>query len=263
MVARDGDLMVLAVQRGGDDLGPEGTQLTVGDHLLLQGTWQALDKHLADPQVLVVDSPEVVRRQAVALGPGAREAIAILVVLVVLLATNVVPPAIAAVFCAALMVVTGVLTLPRFYRGIDWNTCVVIGGTIPLATALTKTGAAALIGDQVVRLVGDFGPRAVLAGLFLVTAAVTQFIANTPAALIMIPIAVATAGELGISALPLLIGVAMGASASFLTPVGSPVVLMVQRPGGYEFGDYWKLGLLVLLWSLFVAVFIAPLYWRF
>jgi di/tricarboxylate transporter len=55
----------------------------------------------------------------------------------------------------------------------------------------------------------------------------------------------------------------MGASASFLTPVGSPVVLMVQRPGGYEFGDYWKLGLLVLLWSLFVAVFIAPLYWRF
>ncbi len=263
MVARDGDLMVLAVQRGGDDLGPEETRLAVGDHLLLQGTWQALDKHLADPQVLVVDSPDVVRRQAVALGPGAREAIAILAVLIVLLATNVVPPAIAAVFCAAAMVVTGVLTLPKFYRGIDWNTCVVIGGTIPLATALTKTGAAALIGDQVVRLVGEFGPHAVLAGLFLVTAAITQFIANTSAALIMIPIAVATAGELGISALPLLIGVAMGASASFLTPVGSPVVLMVQRPGGYEFGDYWKLGLLVLLWSLLVAVFIAPLYWRF
>lgn len=263
MAARDGDLMVLAVQRGGDDLGPEGTRLAVGDHLLLQGTWHALDKHLADPQVLVVDSPDVVRRQAVALGPGAREAIAILAVLIVLLATNVVPPAIAAVFCAALMVVTGVLTLPKFYRGIDWNTCVVIGGTIPLATALTKTGAAALIGDQVVRLVGEFGPHAVLAGLFLVTAAITQFIANTSAALIMIPIAVATAGELNISALPLLIGVAMGASASFLTPVGSPVVLMVQRPGGYQFGDYWKLGLLVLLWSLLVAVFIAPLYWRF
>ncbi|HEX3410966.1 MAG TPA: SLC13 family permease [Stellaceae bacterium] len=263
MVARDGDLMVLAVQRAGDEVGPQGTQLAVGDHLLLQGTWQALDKHLADPQMLVVDSPEVVRRQAVALGPGAREAIGVLVLLVVLLATNVVPAAIAAVFCAALMVVMGVLTLPKFYRGIDWNTCVVIGGTIPLATALTKTGAAALIGDQVVRLVGEFGPHVVLAALFLVTAAITQFIANTSAALIMIPIAVATAGELNISALPLVVGVAMGASASFLTPVGSPVVLMVQRPGGYEFGDYWKLGLLVLLWSLFVAVLIAPLYWRF
>jgi di/tricarboxylate transporter len=159
--------------------------------------------------------------------------------------------------------VTGVLTLPKFYRGIDWNTCIVIGGIIPLATALTKTGAAALIGDQVILLVGDAGPRAVLAGLFLVTAAITQFIANTSAALIMIPIAVATAGELGISPLPLLIGVAMGASASFLTPVGTPVNLMVHGPGGYQFGDYWKLGLIVLLWSLLVAVFIAPLYWRF
>jgi hypothetical protein len=74
---------------------------------------------------------------------------------------------------------------------------------------------------------------------------------------------VATASELGVSALPLLIGVAMGAGASFLTPVGTPVNLMVQGPGGYQFGDYWKLGLIVMLWSLIVAVFIAPLYWRF
>ena len=101
MVTPDGDLMVLAVQRGGEDLGPQPTTLAVGDHLLLQGTWQALDKQLADPQVLVVDSPEVVRRQALALGPGAKEAIAILAVLVVLLATSVVPPAIAGLICAA------------------------------------------------------------------------------------------------------------------------------------------------------------------
>ena len=263
MVARDGDLIVLAVQRGGDDIGPQAVQLIAGDHLLLQGTWEALDKHLADPQVLVVDSPEVVRRQAVALGPGAREAIIILLVLIVLLATNVVPPAIAAVLCAAAMLVTRVLTLPQFYKGIDWNTCIVIGGMIPMATAMTNTGAATLIGDQVVLLVGDAGPRAALAGLFLVTAAITQFIANTSAALIMIPVAVATASELGVSALPLLIGVAMGASASFLTPVGTPVNLMVHGPGGYQFGDYWKLGLIVMLWSLLVAVFIAPLYWKF
>jgi di/tricarboxylate transporter len=197
------------------------------------------------------------------LGPGAREAIIILLVLIVLLATNVVPPAIAAVLCAAAMLVTRVLTLPQFYKGIDWNTCIVIGGMIPMATAMTNTGAATLIGDQVVLLVGDAGPRAALAGLFLVTAAITQFIANTSAALIMIPVAVATASELGVSALPLLIGVAMGASASFLTPVGTPVNLMVHGPGGYQFGDYWKLGLIVMLWSLVVAVFIAPLYWRF
>jgi di/tricarboxylate transporter len=92
---------------------------------------------------------------------------------------------------------------------------------------------------------------------------VTQFISNTSAALVMIPIATATAAELGISPLPLLIGVAMGAGASYLTPISTPVNLMVHGPGGYEFGDYWKLGLVALLWSLFVAVFVAPLYWKF
>ena len=102
MSARNGDLMVLAVQRSGENLPAEPTPLAAGDHLLLQGTWQALDKHLADPQVLVVDSPEVVRRQAVPLSHRAWEAIAILVVLIVLLATGWVPGAIAAVICSAM-----------------------------------------------------------------------------------------------------------------------------------------------------------------
>ena len=263
MAVGDGALIVLAIQRAGSDVSPQATQLIVGDRLLLQGSWEALDKHLADPQVLVVDSPEVVRRQTIALSRGAREAILILLALVILLTTNAVPPAIAALICAGAMVVTGVLTLPQLYRGIDWNTCVVIAGLIPLATAMTNTGVAALIGDQVIQLVGAFGPRAVLAGLFIVTTAVTQFISNTSAALVMIPIATATAAELGISPSPLLIGVAMGAGASYLTPISTPVNLMVHGPGGYEFGDYWKLGLIALLWSLFVAVFIAPLYWKF
>jgi di/tricarboxylate transporter len=113
---------------------------------------------------------------------------------------------------------------------------------IPMATAMTNTGAATLIGDQVVLLVGDAGPRAALIVLFLVAAAITQFIANTSAALIMIPIAVATASELCVSTLPLQMDVALGASAFFLTPVGAPVNLMVHGPGGYQFGDYWKLG---------------------
>ena len=99
MATHDGDLIILAVQRGGYDVASNITQLLVGDHLLLQGTWEALDKHLSNPQVLVVDSPEVVRRQAVALSRGAYEAIGILTVLIVLLTTNAIPPAIAAVLC--------------------------------------------------------------------------------------------------------------------------------------------------------------------
>lgn len=263
MTTDDGDLMVLAIQRGGIEMPQAPVALRSGDHLLLQGTWKALDQYLSDPKVLVVDSPEVVQKQAVALGQGAPAAIAILLLLFILLAFEIVPPAIAAVICATLMVITRVLTLPQFYRGIDWNTCILIGAMIPPATAMTKTGAAALIGDYVVSALGGAGPQVVLAGIFLVSAVITQFISNTSSALVMMPIGLATASELGVSALPMMLGVAMGASASFLTPFANGVSLMVYGPGGYRFGDFWKLGLVVTVWALIVTVVVIPLYWKF
>jgi di/tricarboxylate transporter len=268
MMTEDGNLMVLAIQRGGNEMRQnemrqEPVVVQAGDHLLMQGTWKALDQYLADPKVLVVDSPEVVQKQAVSLGQGAYAAIAILLLLVVLLAFNLVSAPVAAVLCAALMVVTGVLTLPQVYRGIDWNTCILIGAMIPPATAMSKTGAAELIGDQVVSALGGGGPLVVLVGIFLVTATISQFISNTSAALVMMPIGLATASELGVSALPLMMGVAMGASASFLTPFANGVSLMVYGPGGYRFGDFWKLGLIVMAWALIVTAVVIPLYWGF
>ena len=263
MTTEDGDLMVLAIQRGGAEMRQFPVALRPGDHLLLQGTWKALDQYLSEPKVLVVDSPEVVQKQAVALGQGAHAAIAILLLLVVLLAFDVAPPAIAAVTCAGLMLVTRVLTVPQFYRGIDWNICIVIGAMIAPATAMTKTGAAALIGDYVVYALGGAGPHVVLAGLFIVSAVISQFISNTSAALVMMPIGLATASQLGVSALPMMLGVAMGSSASYLTPFANGVSLMVYGPGGYRFGDFFKLGLIVMLWTLIVTVVVVPLYWRF
>jgi di/tricarboxylate transporter len=263
MTTEDGGLMVLAVQRGSDEMRGAPVVLRAGDHLLLQGTWKALDSYLADPKVLVVDSPEVVKKQAVPLGQGAPAAIASLLLLVVLLAFDLVPPAIAAVICAGLMVVTRVLTLPQLYRGIDWNTCVLIGAMIPPATAMAKTGAATQIGDYVVSALGNAGPHVVLAGIFVVSAVISQFISNTSSALVMMPIGIATASELGVSALPMMLAVAMGASASFLTPFANGVSLMVYGPGGYKFGDFWKLGLLVMGWTLIVTVVVIPLYWTF
>jgi di/tricarboxylate transporter len=263
MTTEDGDLMVLAVQRGAADMRDEPVQLRAGDHLLLHGTWKALDQYLADPKVLVVDSPEVIQKQAVALGPGAHSAIAILLLLVVLLTFNLVPAPIATVVCAALMIITGVLTVPQFYKGIDWNTVILIGAMIAPATAMTKSGAAVLIGDYVVNALGSFGPHVVLAGIFVVTAVISQFISNTSSALVMMPIGLATASELGVSALPMMMAVAMGASASFLTPFANGVSLMVYGPGGYRFGDYWRLGLPAIVWALIVTVVVVPLYWRF
>ena len=263
MTTEDGNLMVLAIQRGSIEMRQEPVPLRAGDHLLLQGTWKALDQYLADPKVLVVDSPEVVQKQAVALGQGAPAAIAILVLLFILLAFEIVPAPIAAVICATLMVITRVLTLPQFYRGIDWNTCILIGAMIPPATAMTKTGAAELIGDYVVTALGGAGPLAVLAGIFVVSAIITQFISNTSSALVMMPIGLAVASELGVAALPMMLGVAMGASASFLTPFANGVSMMVYGPGGYRFGDFWKLGLIVMAWALIVTVVVIPLYWKF
>jgi di/tricarboxylate transporter len=263
MVTEGAGLMILAIQRGAEDTRQAPTAIQAGDHLLLQGPWEALDRHLAGPQTLAVDAPDVVQRQAVALGRSAPQAIGILVLLVVLLAFNIVPPVIAALICASLMVVARVLTLPQVYRGIDWNTVILIAAMIPPATAMAKTGAAHLIGDHIIGLLGAFGPDAVLIGVFLVAAAVSQFISNTSAALVMMPIGLATAAELQVSALPLLMAVAMGASASFLTPFANGVSIMVYGPGGYRFGDFWKLGSLVMLWALLVTAVVVPWHWPF
>jgi len=110
---------------------------------------------------------------------------------------------------------------------------------------------------------GSAGPQAVLAGIFLITAVISQFISNTSSALVMMPIGLATASELGVSPLPMMLGVAMGASASFLTPFANGVSLMVYGPGGYRFGDFWKLGLIVMAWALAVTVVVIPLQWKF
>ena len=263
MVTPSGDLVVLAVQRRGEDQGPGETTLAAGDTLLLQGTWKALDLHLEDPDVLVVDSPDLVRRQAVPMGVGARQVIAVLVVMVVLLATGAVPAVIAGLLAAGAIVLLGVLTVEQAYRSINWTTVILVGAMMPLSTAMSKTGAAKMMADGLVGLVGDSGPYALLAGLFALTAILGQLISNTATALIIIPIAMAAATELGVSARPVLMSVAVAAAASFLTPVATPVNLMVMGPGGYRFGDYWKLGLPLMLWFLVVATFLVPVFWSF
>lgn len=263
MVTQSGDLIVLAVQRHGEDQGPNETVLTVGDTLLLQGTWRALDEHLADPEVLVVNSPELVRRQAVPMGAGARTAVAILLAMVVLLATGAVPAVIAGLLAACAMVLFGVLGVEQSYRAINWTTVILVGAMTPLSTAMSQTGAANLLADGLVAVVGGAGPLALLAGLFLLTAILGQLISNTATALIIIPIAVAAAVELGVSPRPVLMCVNIAAAAAFLTPVATPVNLMVMGPAGYQFGDYWKLGLPCMLWFFCVAVFLVPLVWSF
>ncbi len=263
MVTESGDLVVVAVQRKGEDKGPGEVVLAVGDVLLLQGSWTALDENLADPNLLVVDKPEHVRRQVVPLGLGAKEAIVVLAAMVVMLATGIVPSVVAGLLAAGAMVLLRVVSVDGAYRAINWTTVVLVAGMIPLSTAMTATGAADLVADTLVGVVRSAGPYALLAGLFLITAVMGQLISNMATALIVIPIAVAAALELGVSPQPVLMSVTVAAAAAFLTPVATPVNMMVMGPGGYRFGDYWKLGLPLLLLFFAVAVFVVPVFWAF
>ena len=270
MVTDSGDLIVLAVQRAGAELAAAKTAeeagsiaLQAGDTMLLQGTWKALDIHLDDPDVLVVSSPELVRRQAVPMGPGAKQAVAILIAMVLLLATGVVPPAVAGLLAAGAIILSGIMNVEQSYRAISWTTVILVGAMMPLSTAMVETGAAKLMAERLVYMVGDAGPIALLAGLFVLTAVMGQLISNTATALIVIPIGVAAAASMGISPKPVLMSTAVAAAGAFLTPIATPTNLMVMGPGGYAFGDYWKLGLPLLIWFFVVAVFLVPLIWRF
>jgi di/tricarboxylate transporter len=262
MVTESGDLVILAVQRRSEDLLGE-TELAVGDTLLLQGAWSALEHHLDDPDVLVVDEPGAIRRQAVPLGPGARRTLVVLAVMVALLVTGAVPPAVAGLLAAGAIVVARVLTIDEAYRGIAWTTVVLVAGMIPLSTAMVETGAAATLADALVDATGGREPYALLLGLVLLTFALGQLISNMATALIVIPIAISAAADIDVSAKPVLMAVCVASAASFLTPVATPANLMVMEPGGYRFTDYWKLGLPLLVLFGATAVLLVPTIWSF
>jgi di/tricarboxylate transporter len=263
MLTDSGDLVIAAIQRRGEDVGEKEVQLAVGDVLLLQGPWAALDAKASDPRVLVIDEPEAVRRQAIALGPRAWEAILVLAGMVVLLVTGAVPPAVAGLLAAGAVIVLGILSIEQAYRAINWTTVVLVAALLPLSTAMFETGAADLIGNALIGVVGGLGPYGLLVGLFVVTAVFGQLISNTATALIMIPIGVAAAGEMGVDIRPVLMTISVSAAAALLTPVATPVNLIAMGAAGYRFGDYWKLGILVMVIFFAVAVLVVPVVWPF
>jgi len=260
-MARGADLVILGIRRRGRERGAEPTVIEEGDSLLVHGSWDAVDALVEHRDVLVVNSPDLVRRQTVPLGAKAGAAIAILTVMIVLLAADLVPPAVAGLGAAAAMVLFRVISSGQAYRAVSWQVVILIGGLIPLSTAIETSGAADRIAERLIAVVGSGHPLLVLVALFLLTAGLGQFISNTATVLIVIPIALAAAHESAVSPLPILMTVAVAGAASFLTPVATPANMMVQSPGGYRFGDYWRLGLPLLAAWLVIALLIVPRVW--
>lgn len=254
-------VVVLAVSHRGRDTGLTPTTLAEGDTLLVNGPWERIEALDASRNVLVVDSPDLIRRQAVALGTKAPRALAVLAITVVLLASGWVPAAIAALIGAALMVVTRVVVPQQAYRAISWQTVVLVGGLIPLSVAIKDSGAADIAARAVVDVVPSGNGRLLLLAIFVLTAGLSQVISNTATVLVVTPIAIAAAADFGVNLAPVLMMVAVAGAASFLTPIATPANMMVMSPGGYRFADYWKFGAIVMAAWVTLAILIIPMVW--
>jgi di/tricarboxylate transporter len=254
-------LSVLAIWREGRAFRANLGEMALhfGDALLLYGSRERIQLLGSDPDFLVLTE-------------GAQEAprinkawLAVLIMAIVLTPVifGLVPIAIMVVVGVALMVLTGCLTMDEAYRAIEWKAVFLIAGMIPLGIAMQKTGAASFVATWMVNLLGVYGPTAVMAGLYILTSLTSQVMPNPAAAVLLAPIALNTANDLGISPYTLMMTVAIAASAAFLSPVGHPANLLVMGPGGYRFSDYIKLGLPLTLVILVVVILVMPIFWPF
>jgi di/tricarboxylate transporter len=262
MRTESGELVVVGLLRDERRVDEPDARIAAGDTLLVRGTWQALSTQIAaDDNVIVVNAPDVVRRQVVPLGLGAKEAIGVLAAMIVLLATEALPPAIAGLGAACALVLLRVVSVEQAYRSIGWTTVILVAGMIPMSTAMRITGAADDLANRLVDVVGDSGPYPLLIGVSLLAALLGQLISNMATALIMIPIALSAAAELDVAPAPVLMCLNVSCAAALLTPVATPSNLMVMEPGGYKFNDCWKLGIVVMAWYFVIAVVLVPLVW--
>jgi di/tricarboxylate transporter len=231
--------------------------LKFGDALLVYGPREKLNLLAKEPDFLVLT--EVER------DPLREDKAAVAAVIMAAVVTSVVvgllPIYIAALAGATAMVVTGCLTAGEAYSSVEWKAVVLIAGMLSLGVAMQQSGAAQMIASSVLGSVATFGPRALIAGLFVITALAAQVMPTAVVAVLMSQIALSSAGDLGLSPHALLMVVAVGSSAAFMSPVGHPVNLLVMGVGGYRFTDYTKVGLPLVVLLLLIVVFILPLIW--
>jgi di/tricarboxylate transporter len=232
-------------------------ELRFGDALLLLGPRAKLQLLGREPDIIVLTqtAQEELRREKMKLS--------ILIMVGVLLPVILgwVQIYIAAVVGAALMVLVGCLSMKEAYLQIEWKAVFLIAGMLPLGTALDQTGAAKLIAEGVVAVVGPWGPQAVMFGLIALTFLATCFVPTAALVVLMAPIALNTSANMGLSPAGLMMAIAMAASASFMTPVSHPANILVMGPGGYRFIDYLKIGGLLTLVILVVLMLVLPVFW--
>ena len=253
------DATVLAIQHHGRTERERLVEVRIepGDLLLVHGAAPALESLAGETGFVPLSE---VKGPA---GPRPRALFAVLILIGVVVAAgsgliSVLPAAMAGVL---LMLFTGCVKLEEVYEEMDWMVVLLLAGAIPLGIAMDKTGAAAWLAEIVASVFGPHGDRAVVGAFYLMTSVLTSIMSNNATAVVMTPIALVTAQDLGMNPYALLIAVMLGASADFMTPIGYQTNTLIYGPGGYKFADYTKVGAPLNLLLLITATILIPIFW--
>jgi di/tricarboxylate transporter len=253
-------LSVLAIRHEGTTLFSRlaDIPLQLSDSLLVEGSAENLAALRRDPDFLMLDTyPPLEPRRT----HKAPITVAILLGGLVMVTTGWLPVPVALLIGAIFMVLSGALSMDEAYQSIEWKSVFLIAGMLPLGIAMENTGTAQLLADWIVGLMGGWGALAVLAGIYIMTGLLTEVMSNAAATVLVTPIAIDAALRLGADPRAFVIGVVLAASTSFLMPIGHQVNVIIYGPGGYQFSDYPRVGVLLNLVLLVVVLLTLPLLW--
>lgn len=262
------NINVLGIRRKGEYLLHDLGDIKVhgGDVMLVQGSWANIARLNKEDADWVVLGQPLAEAAKVTLDYKAPVAGVIMLLMVAMMVFDFIPvePVTAVMIAAILMVLTGCIrNVEAAYKTINWESVVLIAAMMPMSLALEKTGASAWISNTLVQGLGSYGPIALMAGIYFTTSLMTMFISNTATAVLLAPIAMQSAAQMGISPVPLLFAVAVGASMCFASPFSTPPNALVMPAGQYKFMDYIKVGLPLQIIMGIVMVFVLPLLFPF
>ena len=237
-----------------------------GDVLLVQGAWKDIARMKNESANWVVLGEPLKEAAKVTLDHKAPIAAAIMIAMIVMMVVESIPvaPVTSVLLAAVLMVITGcVRSVEAAYKTINWQTIVLFAAMLPMSIALEKTGVSEMISGAIVTGLGSSGPRLLLAGIYAATSVMTIFISNTVTAVLMAPIALQCAMQIGVSPVPFMFAVTVAASMCFASPFSTPPNALVMSAGQYTFMDYVKVGLPLQILMGVVMVFVLPLLFPF
>lgn len=255
------DLSVIGMKHGTKPVSDSviDEPLRAGDTLLTVGPWRAIRKLADERRDLVLLDLPAESDEAVPARHRAPLAVGVLALVVVLMVWGIVPNVQAALFGCLLLGLFRCIDMAGAYRSIHWQSLILIVGMLPFSLALQRTGGVEIAAQALLDAMGSASPRLVLAALFAATALLGLFISNTATAVLMAPVALAVASALGASPYPFAMTVALAASTAFMTPVSSPVNMLVVGPGNYRFIDFVRIGVPFAAVCMTTTVALVPL----